>query len=158
VPSFDVVMPMENHRICVRHLYANFRDKEFRGVTLKELLWKAASSYTEVDFRFQMEEIKKVRPDAFDYLDKIDSNGWSRAWFSDYPKCDLLVKNGSARTSTDGEGRVFRLTPRTPQVAAHGAATTSSTPAKGKRIAHTIETGLQIMESKPKRKRPEWKH
>jgi hypothetical protein len=27
-----------------------------------------------------------------------------------------------------------------------------------KRIAHTIEKGLQIMESKPKRKRPEWKH
>jgi hypothetical protein len=93
VPSFDVVMPMADHRICVRHLYANFRDKGFRGVALKELLWKAASAYTEVEFRFQMEEMKKVSPDAFDYLDKIDPSGWSRAWFSDYPKCDLLVNN-----------------------------------------------------------------
>jgi hypothetical protein len=41
----------------------------------------------------------------------------------------------TVRTSTDGGGRVFGLTPRTPQVADHGAATTSSTPAKGKRIA-----------------------
>jgi hypothetical protein len=155
VPSFDFVMPMADHRICVRYLYANFRDKEFRGVALKELLWKAASSYTEVDFRFQMEEIKKVSHDAFDYLDKIDSSGWSRAWFSDYPKYDLLVNNGSARTNIDEGGRVFGLTPRTPQVAEHGAATTSSIPVKGKRIAHTIEKGLQIMESKPKRKRPE---
>ena len=64
----------------------------------------------------------------------------------------------TARTGTDGGGRVFRLTPRTPQVAEHGAATTSSTPAKGKRIAHTIEKGLQIMESKQKKKRLEWKH
>jgi len=93
VSSFDVVMPMTDHRICVRHLYANFRDKGFRGVALKELLWKAASSYTKVDFRFQMEEIKKVNPDAFDYLDKIDPSRWSRAWFSDYPKCDLFVNN-----------------------------------------------------------------
>jgi len=93
VPSFDVVMPMADHRICVRHLYANFRDKGFRGVALKELLWNAASSYTEVDFRFQMEEIKKVNPDAFDYLDKIDPSRWSRAWFSDHSKCDLLVNN-----------------------------------------------------------------
>ncbi|XP_062155259.1 uncharacterized protein LOC133863331 [Alnus glutinosa] len=93
VPSFDVVMPMADHRICVRHLYANFRDKGFPGVALKELLWNAALSYTEVDFRFQMEEIKKVNPDAFDYLDKIDPSGWSRAWFSDHSKCDLLVNN-----------------------------------------------------------------
>jgi hypothetical protein len=52
-------------------------------VVLKELLCKAASSYTEVGFRFHMEEIKKVSPDAFDYLDKIDPSGWSRA-------CDKL--------------------------------------------------------------------
>jgi hypothetical protein len=50
----------------------------------------------------------------------------------------------TARTSTDGGGRVFGLTPRTPQVAEHGAVTTSSTPAKGKRIAHTIEKDYRL--------------
>jgi len=45
----------------------------------------------------------------------------------------------TARTSIDGGGRVFGLTSRNPQVAEHGATTTSSTPAKGKRITHTIE-------------------
>jgi hypothetical protein len=64
----------------------------------------------------------------------------------------------TARTSIDGGERVFGLTPRTPQVTKHGATTTSLTPAKGKRIAHTIEKGLQVMELKPKRKRLEWKH
>ncbi|XP_062152008.1 uncharacterized protein LOC133860409 [Alnus glutinosa] len=47
IPSFDTVIPMADHRICVRHLYANFQDNGFRGVALKELLWKAALSYTE---------------------------------------------------------------------------------------------------------------
>jgi hypothetical protein len=64
----------------------------------------------------------------------------------------------TARTSIDGGGRVFGLTSRNPQVAEHGATTTSSTPAKGKRITHTIEKGLQIMLSKLKKKRLEWKH
>jgi hypothetical protein len=59
IPSFDTIIPMTDHRICVRHLYANFRDNGFRGLALKELLWNAASSYTEVDFRIHMEEIKR---------------------------------------------------------------------------------------------------
>jgi hypothetical protein len=59
-------------------------------VALKERLWAAASAYTEADFRHHMEELKKMNVDAFEYLDKIDPSGWSRAWFSDYPKCDLV--------------------------------------------------------------------
>jgi hypothetical protein len=93
IPSFDVVIPTADHRICVRHLYANFRDKGFRGVALKELLWAAASAYTDIEFRYHMEEIKKLNPAAFEYLEKIDPSGWSRSWFNDYPKCDLLVNN-----------------------------------------------------------------
>jgi len=95
IPSFDAVIPTADHRICVRHLYANFRDKGFWGVALKELLWAATSSYTDIEFRHHMEEIKKLNLAAFEYLDKIDPNGWSRSWFSDYPKCDLLVNNMS---------------------------------------------------------------
>jgi hypothetical protein len=79
-------------------------------------------------------------------------------WSVPIEKCPPVWIDLTARTNTDRGGRVFGLTPRTPQVAEHGVATTSSTPAKEKRIAHTIEKGLQIMESKPKRKRPEWKH
>lgn len=93
IPSFDTVIPMADHRICVRHLYTKFRDNGFRGVALKELLWKAASSYTEVDFKIHMKEIKRISPDAFDYLNKVDPSGWSQARFNESPKCDLLVNN-----------------------------------------------------------------
>jgi hypothetical protein len=40
-----------------------------------------------------MEELKKINKDAFEYLDKIDPSGWSRAWFTSNTKCDLLVNN-----------------------------------------------------------------
>jgi hypothetical protein len=56
---------------------------------------EALSSYTDVDFRIHMEEIKRINPDAFYYLDKVDTSRWSRAWFGDSPKCDLLYLKGS---------------------------------------------------------------
>jgi len=93
IPSFDTVIPMADHLICVWHLYANFCDNGFRGVALKELLWKEVSSYTKVDFKIHMEEMKRISPNAFDYLDKVDPRGWSRAWFNESPKCDLFVNN-----------------------------------------------------------------
>ncbi|XP_059438654.1 uncharacterized protein LOC132171372 [Corylus avellana] len=94
MPAFEVVMPMVDHRICVRHLYSNFRDiGGHRGLALKEQLWSTASSYTEYELNDHMEELKKMNEAAYEYLSQIDPSTWSRAWFSDYPKCDLLVNN-----------------------------------------------------------------
>jgi hypothetical protein len=94
MPAFDVVMPMVDHRICVRHLYANFRDiGGHRGLALKERLWAATSLYTEYEFTEHMEELKKMDEKAYEFLSEVDPSTWSRAWFSDYPKSDLLVNN-----------------------------------------------------------------
>jgi hypothetical protein len=80
MPAFEEVIPNVDHKICVRHLYANFRDiGGHRGVALKEKLWAAASTYTEGD--------------AFEYLHKIDPSAWSRAWFIEDTKSDLLQNN-----------------------------------------------------------------
>ena len=62
-------------------------------MVLKDKLWAAASAYTEPDFMREMEELKGISKDAYDYLAKIDPTSWSRAWFSTFPKCDLLVNN-----------------------------------------------------------------
>jgi hypothetical protein len=93
VPSLDLVAPGAEHRICVRHLYANYRDSGHRGLALKDKLWGAAAAYTEADFLREMDELKGISPDAYDYLSKIDPSTWSRAWFSTFPKCDLIVNN-----------------------------------------------------------------
>lgn len=65
MPAFDVVMPTTDHRICVKHLYANFRDiRGYRGMALKEKLRVAASAYTEGEFLRVMDELKKMKSDA----------------------------------------------------------------------------------------------
>jgi hypothetical protein len=56
-------------------------------------LWARTSAYTVANFRHHMKDLKRINGDAFNYLDKIDPSGWSREWFNDYPKCDLLVNN-----------------------------------------------------------------
>jgi hypothetical protein len=65
--AFEVVMPMVDHMICVRHLYANFRDiGGHRGLALKEqYLWAAMSSYTKYEFNDHMKELKKMNKDAY---------------------------------------------------------------------------------------------
>jgi hypothetical protein len=94
MPAFEEVIPNVDHRICVRHLYANFRDiGGHRGVALKEKLWAAASAYTEGDFISVMDELKNMNSDAFEYLHKIDPSAWPRGWFTKDTKSDLLQNN-----------------------------------------------------------------
>jgi hypothetical protein len=46
VPSLMELCPNAEHRICVWHLYANFRNDGHRGVLLKDMLWRVVASYT----------------------------------------------------------------------------------------------------------------
>jgi hypothetical protein len=69
LPSPKQVCPQSEHRICVRHLYANFKGEGHRGLLLKDLLWQAAASYTKVEFYRIMDEIKRISKDAHAYLE-----------------------------------------------------------------------------------------
>jgi hypothetical protein len=40
-----------------------------------------------------MEGLKNMNKYAYEFLTEVDPSPWSRAWFSDYPKCDMLVNN-----------------------------------------------------------------
>jgi hypothetical protein len=86
MPAFGMIIPIANDKICVRHLYANFKDAVgHRGVALKNKLWATTSAYTEVEFTAHMDELKRMSSDAHEYLNKINPRGWSRAWFSVLP-------------------------------------------------------------------------
>jgi hypothetical protein len=74
-------------------LYTNYRDLGHKGVALKDKLWSEAVAYIEAEWSREMEELKRISPDAYDYLAKIDPSMWARAWFSTFPKCDLIVNN-----------------------------------------------------------------
>ena len=57
------------------------------------MLWNAASSYTQLEFQFAMEEMKKVNEPTYNYLAKIDPSSWCRGWFNTSSKSDLVHNN-----------------------------------------------------------------
>lgn len=63
---------MADHRIYIKHLYANFRDEGHQGVALKDKFWVATSTYTEGEFTAHMEQFKGMNKDAHEYLNKVD--------------------------------------------------------------------------------------
>jgi hypothetical protein len=75
-----------DHRACVRHIYANFRDSGHKGKALKDKLWAAASAYTEFEFDAHMAELKKLSPSAYEYISKILVATWSRSKFTKNPE------------------------------------------------------------------------
>lgn len=86
-------MPNADHQICIRHLYAIFRDARHWGVALKDKLWSAASAYTKYQFLIVTDELKKLLEPMWKYLTNIDLKHWSRAYFNPNIKSDHLVNN-----------------------------------------------------------------
>jgi hypothetical protein len=86
------VFPESEHRFCVRHLYSNFQEK-FKGEVLKNQLWTCARSSSEDSWKRNMEKMKALDVGAYEWLSKMEPNTWVRAYFSTFPKCDILLNN-----------------------------------------------------------------
>lgn len=85
-------MPGADHRFCVRHMYANFKDI-YKGKDLKDLLWAAACSYTVQEWEYYMNKIKIINKEAHAWLMNVPPSTWTRSMFSLRPKCDMLANN-----------------------------------------------------------------
>ena len=78
----------------MRHLDGNFM-KYYQGDVFTEHLYPAARSYTEGLFKWHMQKIYNVAPNAIDYLEEFHSRIWYRSGFSEASKCDYLTNNVS---------------------------------------------------------------
>ena len=85
-------VPEAEHRLCARHILANFHE-QFKGEGYIKPFWKAVKSTTEAKFKSAMEEIKFLDTRAYDYLMKRNPKYWSRAFFQEGGDCDA-VENG----------------------------------------------------------------
>ncbi|GMY33946.1 transposon [Fagus crenata] len=92
VPSLLRVVYEGNTRFCVRHLFANFKNK-FKGKTLKELMWAATKETTKAGYEAKMKTIKNINNQVYEYLKGIKEVHWCRHAFSTMPKCDMLLNN-----------------------------------------------------------------
>jgi len=80
------------HRLCVKHLYGNFK-KRHPGENLKEAMWKAVRCTAMVEFNKAMENLKNINEVDWKEMSEHVVGTWSRAGFSAYTCCDLQVNN-----------------------------------------------------------------
>ncbi len=87
--------PDSEHRFCVRHLYQNFQKAGHRGETLKNDLWAVARSTNIPKWQLNLEKMKSDSTSAYEWVGELSPNTWIKAFFSDFPKCDMLLNNHS---------------------------------------------------------------
>ena len=64
-----------------------------KGETLKNDLWACARSTSIPEWNKNMDQLKEDSPGAYEWLEKMPPKTWVRAFFSDFPKCDILLNN-----------------------------------------------------------------
>ncbi|KAF7154502.1 hypothetical protein RHSIM_Rhsim01G0148800 [Rhododendron simsii] len=92
IDAVSALFPNASHKFCVRHLYNNFKG-EFKGLILKEIIWKAARATIVPAFKNALEKMNKTDPKAYKCLSERPPINWSRSNFSTFPKCDILLNN-----------------------------------------------------------------
>jgi hypothetical protein len=66
--AVGAVFPQAEYRECMRHLYSNFM-KYYQGDVFTDHLYPAARSYIEGLFKWHMQKINEVAPDAIEFLE-----------------------------------------------------------------------------------------
>lgn len=65
----------------------------FRGLAFKNALWSAARATTVSEFQVRMQAIRVLDQSAFEWFNDKPPSQWSKAFFSEGPKCDMLLNN-----------------------------------------------------------------
>ncbi|KAI5417584.1 hypothetical protein KIW84_042262 [Lathyrus oleraceus] len=95
IPVFEELFERVEHRLCLRHLYANFNKKFGGGTQIKGLMMAAAkATYIQV-WDDKMKELKELNVKPWEWLLGIPTKAWCRYAFYFYPGCDVLMNNVS---------------------------------------------------------------
>ncbi|XP_057523999.1 uncharacterized protein LOC130803814 [Amaranthus tricolor] len=92
VEALNSVVPECEIRFCCRHIWANFKIK-FPGELFKQHFWSAARAYNKNHFDREMNVIKNISVDAYEYLAAIPAKHWSRHAFCSRSKSGMLLNN-----------------------------------------------------------------
>ncbi|CAA7052254.1 unnamed protein product [Microthlaspi erraticum] len=89
----DAELPKAEHRMCARHIYANWKKQGFSRSEYKNLFWGVAYSYTEGEYDENMEKVKAYDPSAYDALLVTEPHRWCSAFFSEESHCADVHNN-----------------------------------------------------------------
>ncbi|XP_039687036.1 uncharacterized protein [Medicago truncatula] len=93
VPAIQNLGSHVEHRLCVKHLYANFK-KRYPGLDLKEVFWMAGRATTVPVWERAMNQMKLINDKAWEYMNKNWAPAmWTRSHFKMDTQSDLQVNN-----------------------------------------------------------------
>ena len=92
--AVEAMFPQAEYRECMKHLYSNFM-KHYQGDVFTDHLYPTIRSYTEGLFRWHVQKIFEIAPDAIEFLEQHHNRLWYRCGFLEKSKCDYLTNNVS---------------------------------------------------------------
>ncbi|KAI5385515.1 hypothetical protein KIW84_072203 [Lathyrus oleraceus] len=92
VPVVQGISANIESRLCVKHLYGNWKKKHF-GLELKEVRWAAARATTFPTWERATQRMNAIKEGAWKDMLDVPACHWSISHFRTYLKCDLQVNN-----------------------------------------------------------------
>ncbi|XP_058733542.1 uncharacterized protein LOC131605168 [Vicia villosa] len=93
VAVFEEMFDRIEHRLCLRHLYANFKKNFGGGSLIRDLMMGAAKATYDQVWSPKMNELKNVDQNAWSWLMAVPAKSWCKHAFTFYTKCDVLMNN-----------------------------------------------------------------
>ncbi|XP_058751316.1 uncharacterized protein LOC131624382 [Vicia villosa] len=93
VSVFENMSERVEHRLCLRHLYANFKKKFGGGALIRDLMMGAAKATYYQGWMTKMNELKEVDQKTWSWLMGVPPKSWCKHAFNYFPKCDVLMNN-----------------------------------------------------------------
>jgi hypothetical protein len=85
-------LPKAEHRMCARHIYANWR-KKHRAHEWQKKLWAVAKASNQQDFNYYRANLAQETPEGAKDMMRTEPVHWARAFFPVGSKCESIDNN-----------------------------------------------------------------
>ncbi|XP_045088448.1 uncharacterized protein [Aegilops tauschii subsp. strangulata] len=92
INSMRDYLPKAEHRMCARHIYANWR-KKHKDQKLQKRFWVIAKSANREDFNYNKAKLAQLTPEGAKDIMKTDPKHWARAFFPIGANCESVDNN-----------------------------------------------------------------
>ena len=92
IADVDELFPECEHRMCARHILANW-SQNFRGLERRKKFWACARSTFEAQFKYNINALYKLGIGIVESLIKYNKETWCKAFIKTFSKCDSIDNN-----------------------------------------------------------------
>ncbi|XP_059289572.1 uncharacterized protein LOC132043098 [Lycium ferocissimum] len=85
-------LPNVEHRMCARHVLANWSQK-YRGLERKNCFWRCAKSTFESQLNENLDYMKLLGEECLDKLMYYNPERWNKVYMKYTTKCDIIYNN-----------------------------------------------------------------